>query len=453
MTGELIPIYLYPSSPAVWKPVITAKQAYPSVPFVAIANPASGPGTASDPNYVTAIKSLQDAGVKVVGYVDTAYGQRNVAAVEADMASWLLWYSPDGFFFDDVSTTGAAGYLAALNAYAGGRLTIGNPGTEIPASYVGTLQEFNVFEGTGLPAAGGLGADSSISYAVPQFPAAPPLGYDYLFLTDQPLATAYSVMSPYLVQLAGSLAVPSLRPQIAEWVGLYRSGGAPLSLVNGSIWLESVSLPSVNDNGINKGNGYSSLMLNCVPNDGSGLLYQNVLQFAPSYVNWVVQVVYGAKAVHTFPVQLQGLDAASFGQWLIDFQYNDDIMSVDVIDIDNGQHIYQGGHSLPGNYVRDPSETKVWANAPIQNAYLAAGGYGDGSAATYQAGTILKCEYTSSTDVQDLAFAMFNSEVPPGGMNSIGEFANLYCAYPYQVSSGQISFLMQTLTPDIAPTW
>ena len=76
MTGVLIPLYLYPSSLAVWKPVITAKQAYPSVPFVAIANPASGPGTASDPNYVTAIKSLQDAGVKVVGYVERRPRQR-----------------------------------------------------------------------------------------------------------------------------------------------------------------------------------------------------------------------------------------------------------------------------------------------------------------------------------------------------------------------------------------
>jgi len=453
VTGVIVPAYLYPSSPAVWKPVITAKQAYPSVPFVDIANPASGPGSASDPNYVTAIKSLQAVGIKVVGYVDTAYGQRTAAAVEADMASWLLWYSVDGFFFDDVATTGAESYLRALKSYAPTKLCIGNPGTAVPLDYVGILDSLVLYEGPGFPPSGeGVPGATAICYAVPAF-AAPPVGGDYVFLTDQPEATAYSVMSPYLVQLASALSVPASRPQAAEWVGFYRAGGKPLHVVNGSVWLESVGLPFVNDNGPGKGDGYSSLMLNCIPNDGSGLLYQNVLQFSPSYVNWVVQVVYGAKALHTFPVQLQGLAAGSFGQWLIDFQYNDGIMSIEVIDIDNGQTIYGGSHSLPGNYVRDPAEGKVWPNAPIMNAYLAAGGYGNGSSATYQPGTVLKCEYFSDADVTDLAFAMFNGETPPGGMNSIGEFANLYAAFPFVAAPDQISFLMQTLTPDIAPTW
>lgn len=269
----------------------------------------------------------------------------------------------------------------------------------------------------------------------------------WLYVTDGTLPNPYNTVSPFLSQMASELA----RPQTAEWIALYRSGGAPLPLVNASVWLESIFLPGVTDT--QAGLGMSSLMLNLIPNDGSGLLYQNVLKFAPNQVLWVPQVVYGDKALHYFPEQFQALAAPSFGQWLIEFGYNDGILSVKGTNIDNGQTIFENAHSLPGNYVRDPAEGKTYPNAPIANAYLAAGGYGGASVATYQPGTILKAEYTSSTDVTDLAFAMWNGETPPGGMNAIGEGSNLYCAFPYQIAPDQISFLMETVPPDMAPTW
>ena len=77
--GIVIPLYIYPG--ATWTTVAQAKQGNPNVPFIAVINPNSGPGTSLDPNYVQGIQQLQAAGITVLGYVDTAYAADTLESV------------------------------------------------------------------------------------------------------------------------------------------------------------------------------------------------------------------------------------------------------------------------------------------------------------------------------------------------------------------------------------
>jgi hypothetical protein len=66
----LIPAYFYPSSAGLdaWNRL--ARDAG-SINIEAILNPASGPGTTQDPNYVAVVNNLRTAGGSVFGYVST----------------------------------------------------------------------------------------------------------------------------------------------------------------------------------------------------------------------------------------------------------------------------------------------------------------------------------------------------------------------------------------------
>src|SRR5437867_9232398 len=71
-TGLVIPLYTYPTD-GTWAAVLNAKNLHPTVPIIAVINPNSGPGAASDASYVTGIKAFQAAGIVVLGYVATGY--------------------------------------------------------------------------------------------------------------------------------------------------------------------------------------------------------------------------------------------------------------------------------------------------------------------------------------------------------------------------------------------
>ena len=69
--GLLVPAYIYPVAGGAWDQLAAVAS---TVPLIAIVNPNSGPGTASDPNYVSAINNVRAAGGGVIGYVPTDYG-------------------------------------------------------------------------------------------------------------------------------------------------------------------------------------------------------------------------------------------------------------------------------------------------------------------------------------------------------------------------------------------
>ena len=106
-----VPAYFYPGD--LW--------AQASLPGggILVMNPASGPGTEVNADYVAAVGAARAAGMKVLGYVHTSYGARQASLVEADIDAYAAWYSIDGVFFDEVpGLDDCAGQRALYEGYA-----------------------------------------------------------------------------------------------------------------------------------------------------------------------------------------------------------------------------------------------------------------------------------------------------------------------------------------------
>jgi len=129
-----VPAYFYPAYPdPVWREMQTS---VPTCEY-AIANVNSGPGTKVDQNYARQITAARASGLKVLGYVHTSYGSRNVSLVQEEVNQWKSFYNPlDGIFYDEVSNNCATvTYYTGIKNYAkdivGGTVIV-NPGTTVP---------------------------------------------------------------------------------------------------------------------------------------------------------------------------------------------------------------------------------------------------------------------------------------------------------------------------------
>jgi hypothetical protein len=87
-----VPAYFSPGPE--WQRVIAGA---PTVGLI-VFNPNSGPGTATDPGYTQVIAQAQAAGITVLGYVATNYGQRAEADVAADINRYYDLYTPTGIY-------------------------------------------------------------------------------------------------------------------------------------------------------------------------------------------------------------------------------------------------------------------------------------------------------------------------------------------------------------------
>ena len=149
--GILFPFYLYPTAQAL-QPAISAHILYPNVPMRLILNPNSGPGAAKNTDYVNAVTQLRAAGISVSGYVDTNYGSIPIATVQAQIAQWVNWYSPDGIFLDQMALNHP--YYSAITAYAkslGIKYVIGNPGSPMDVSAGKDVDTLVIYENFMLP--------------------------------------------------------------------------------------------------------------------------------------------------------------------------------------------------------------------------------------------------------------------------------------------------------------
>jgi len=100
---------------------------------VAVMNPASGPGAAVARGWTAVVNRTRAHGHRVLGYVDTNYGDRPAVDVETDIDLYYAWYAVDGVFFDRMSNDVAdKSYYQARYAYVktrpGVHLVAGNPG-------------------------------------------------------------------------------------------------------------------------------------------------------------------------------------------------------------------------------------------------------------------------------------------------------------------------------------
>src|SRR2546426_7881615 len=226
-SGLAIPLYTYPcftTTQCTWTTVIQARQAYPSVPLLAVINPNSGPGRTKDPNYVQGIKNLQAAGVVVLGYVWTGYGRVSLSKVESQVSSYKNWYSVNGIFFDGMAyVTGSEKYYSTLNNYVkslGMTYTMGNPGTTTLTSYIGTLDSIIIYESAGTPSPSYLTSATFypsysksnfgfLAYSVPSldtsFETSASTYVQWLYITDDGLPNPYDTLPSYFMTEVAAL--------------------------------------------------------------------------------------------------------------------------------------------------------------------------------------------------------------------------------------------------------
>jgi len=129
------------------------------------------------------------------------------------VSAYKRWYSVNGIMIDEMSNTqGFESYYSALNGHVkslGMTYTVGNPGTVVPTSFMGTLDCLIIYENPGLPLISelqryrGYAAPNSayISYGVPTldtaFEIASAAYVRWLYITDACLPNPYDTLPSY----------------------------------------------------------------------------------------------------------------------------------------------------------------------------------------------------------------------------------------------------------------
>ena len=112
----------------------------------------TGAGNAPNLGLQAVVNQARAAGITVLGYTDTSYGNRPAAAAEADVQHYKAWYRVTDVFLDQAATGSAQlGYYRNLAAYIR-RLNPGatiwlNPGSYPDQGYMSVGNVVMVFEG------------------------------------------------------------------------------------------------------------------------------------------------------------------------------------------------------------------------------------------------------------------------------------------------------------------
>jgi hypothetical protein len=156
---KLVPAYFYPdwwNAASHWYRMCDAMETTGG-PSTAVMNPASGPGTAANPDYQRVIDYCHARGQRVLAYVHTSYGSRPAAAVRADVdATYAFYPAVDGIFFDEMSnSTSTRSHYRALYTHVrtkpGVHEVVGNPGAAASSAWqlqTPVADKVVVFEGS-----------------------------------------------------------------------------------------------------------------------------------------------------------------------------------------------------------------------------------------------------------------------------------------------------------------
>jgi len=147
----LVPLYVYPG--AAWDTVANAAKANSNVKMIAIINPNSGPdANGPDSTYRTYMSKLTAAGVDMVGYVHTTYGDRASGDVYADIDNYASKYPGlKGIFIDEASAAASElsyyqGVYNRITGHSGYVNAILNPGTQPDQGYLAVSTNLVIFE-------------------------------------------------------------------------------------------------------------------------------------------------------------------------------------------------------------------------------------------------------------------------------------------------------------------
>jgi hypothetical protein len=232
-TGIIIPMFNF--SPAKTSQILQEKQQYPSVPFTVVIDVKNGTGPVYLPKLATAIKQMRSAGITVLGYVPSLWGEGSVSVEEAQMRNWSRWYSPDGIYLDQMSNWEFSSthvylptYYTLLTRYAksiGFSEVLGNSGADVPYYFVGSVDSIGIYENHGAPSLTALngtlvtagwhmGYDKRnfwfVAYNLTSFNQYYLLDasnyVSYLYLTNGTRPSQYDSLSPMLDQIVSKLA-------------------------------------------------------------------------------------------------------------------------------------------------------------------------------------------------------------------------------------------------------
>ena len=221
-----------------WQALYNTASANPNLRIMMILNPDNGNfGLGSglltqeqmalaqaNPDILWATQKMQSAGIVTTGYVYTNYAARDPEICKQRIDLYKRLYGTTGIHFDQMSNVaGNEGYYSNLNAHVkstGMTFTMGNPGTSIPESYVGTVDTIIVYENKGLPTISTLKDrtfngkyDKNNFGAIPHFIAR----YDvtwvaqarevvgYVYVTNDKMPNPWDTLSKYTKQLSRDL--------------------------------------------------------------------------------------------------------------------------------------------------------------------------------------------------------------------------------------------------------
>jgi hypothetical protein len=142
-----VPAYFYASSD--WTQAISTRPK-PAVMFL---NVDSGPGTSPQSHFQTLTRQAQAAGITVLGYSSTEYGDKPIASVEAEIKDYKSWYGVNGIFLDlTQGTSGELSYYQQLANYIRANVPGGvvwlNVGAYPVQSFMSVANTVMVFEGS-----------------------------------------------------------------------------------------------------------------------------------------------------------------------------------------------------------------------------------------------------------------------------------------------------------------
>jgi hypothetical protein len=92
--STFVPAYFYSSS--IWAQAINTRPA----PAVILLNVDNGVGTAPLSHFQTLVQQAHHAGITVLGYSSTTYGQRPISSVETEVREYRSWYGVNGIFLE-----------------------------------------------------------------------------------------------------------------------------------------------------------------------------------------------------------------------------------------------------------------------------------------------------------------------------------------------------------------
>jgi hypothetical protein len=310
--GLIVPLYAYPTDPS-WSGLIHAKESYPNVPVIAVIAPSpNGPGGSYDSNFASGIARLQDAGITVLGYLNTQYAGQSLSTVKEWTSEYSNWYNVDGIFFDCMANwDGDQNYYSNAAAYAeslGLSFNVGNPGTSTLQSYVGIDNLLVIYENPGTPSVSTIRSaamgDSSSNFALQAYATnLPSESYlssvsqyvSWVYFTDAGGSDPYQTLPSYINTLMSRLS--SIDGQASSGSATGTSGASSTSGQSGGAYALNVN--SVNSFG-NTIDGYWTVLYNSA---GSSL----ATGYTPS--------VYTLNSGAGYQVEADGYAPCTFSHW------------------------------------------------------------------------------------------------------------------------------------------